>query len=240
MFERIVLLTGAGLSTAAGIPDFRGPSGLWTRDPDAEQMSTLSCYLSDEAVRVKAWRMRAEPAVWAARPTRAHEAIVALERTGRLAAVVTQNTDGLHQLAGSSPELVIEAHGSQRTWRCEDCRARGPMIEMVARVRAGEPDPRCPDCGGVVRATTVLFEELLDPDVLAKAVDAAENADAIVAVGTKLAVHPVAGLFPLAIGCGARGFIVNQEPTDYDHLAVETLRGDAQTELPALLARLGG
>lgn len=229
--NRIVVLSGAGLSTGAGIPDFRGPDGLWTKDPLAERISTLSWYLKDEQVRRKAWQYRLESPIWEAAPTLAHRSIVDLEKAGRLVGIITQNTDGLHQLAGSSPELVHEVHGSVRTWRCETCGRTGPMSEMIARVRAGEVDPRC-SCGGITRATTILFEEMLDPDVLDAAVSAVEHCDAIVAVGTGLGVQPVAGLFPYAIGLGAMGVIVNAEPTPYDHLAHQLIRGDIQSQLP--------
>lgn len=232
--RRIVVLSGAGLSTAAGIPDFRGPEGLWTRDPYAELVSTLSWYLRDEDVRKAAWRRRADPGAWAAQPTKAHRAIVELERQSRLRAVITQNTDGLHQLAGSSPELVHEVHGSMRTWRCEKCGRTGPMEEMVERVRAGEEDPRCPHCGGITRATVILFEEVLDVDVLEASVAAVEDCDAIVAVGTTLGVYPVAGLFPLALEHGAYGVIANATETAFDDEADEVLRGQLDDTLPAL------
>ena len=233
--RRVLILSGAGMSTAAGIPDFRGPEGLWTRDPYAELVSTLSWYLRDDDVRKAAWRRRADPAMWAAQPTRAHRAIVELERAGRLRAIVTQNTDGLHQLAGSSPELVHEIHGSARTWRCEMCGRGGPMEEMLRRVAAGEEDPRCPHCGGITRATVVLFEEVLDAEVLEAAVAAAEDCDAIVALGTSLSVYPVAGLFPLALERGAYGVIVNASQTPYDSDADQVVRGQLDDVLPALL-----
>lgn len=231
----VLILTGAGLSTAAGIPDFRGPSGLWTTDPLAERMSTLSWYLGDESVRRRAWQYRAASPMWDAKPTAAHRALVDLERAGRLRAIVTQNTDGLHQLAGSSVGVVLEVHGSARMWRCEDCGASGPMLPMIERVRAGNPDPRCQICGGITRATTILFEEMLDPAVLDAAIAAAESCDAIIAVGTGLGVQPVAGLFPYAIGHGAYGVIVNGEETAYDHLAHRIVRGDIEVELPGLI-----
>lgn len=233
--ERIVILSGAGLSTAAGIPDFRGPEGLWTRDPYAELVSTLSWYLRDDDVRKAAWRRRADPAMWAAEPTRAHRVIVELERQGRLRGIVTQNTDGLHQVAGSSPELVHEVHGSARTWRCEMCGRTGPMTEMVERVQAGEEDPRCPDCGGITRATVILFEEVLEPDVIEASLAAVEGCDAIVAVGTTLGVYPVAGLFPLALQQGAYGVIVNASETAFDDDADEVIRGRLDDVLPGLL-----
>ena len=233
--SRILILSGAGLSTAAGIPDFRGPEGLWTRDPYAELVSTLSWYLNDEDVRKSAWRRRANPAAWAAQPTKAHRAIAELGRQGRVRAIVTQNTDGLHQLAGSDPASVIEIHGSMRTWRCERCGATGPMEEMLTRVAAGEEDPRCPTCGGITWATVILFEEVLDPDVMQAAVAAAEDCDAIVAVGTTLGVYPVAGLFPLAMEHGARGVIVNASRTAFDDEADEVIRGQLDDVLPGLL-----
>ena len=233
--ERIVILSGAGMSTAAGIPDFRGPEGLWTKDPYAELVSTLSWYLNDADVRKAAWRRRANPEVWAAKPTRAHEAIVELEKQGRLRAIITQNTDGLHQVAGSSDALVHEVHGSMRQWRCEMCGTTGPMEEMIERVNAGDEDPRCPKCGGITRATVILFEEVLEPDVLEAAITAVEECDAIVAVGTSLGVYPVAGLFPTAISHGAYGVIVNATATAMDDIANEVVRGQLDDVLPDLL-----
>ncbi|MFP5417467.1 MAG: SIR2 family NAD-dependent protein deacylase [Actinomycetes bacterium] len=233
--SRILALTGAGLSTASGIPDFRGPQGRWTKDPDSEKISTLSHYLHDEDVRRKAWQARAHSAHWAASPNAGHLALVDLEKAGRLAGIVTQNTDGLHLLAGSSPEIVHEIHGNARTWRCEDCGRTGPMREMVDRVLAGEDDPRCPECGGITRATVILFEELLDPTVLDAGVRLAEQADLVLAVGTSLVVHPVAGLVPYAFGHSARVVIVNAEETQYDYLADALLRDPIEDTLPRLV-----
>lgn len=238
--SRILALTGAGLSTASGIPDFRGPQGRWTKDPDAEKISTLSYYLYDDAIRRKAWQARANSAHWTAAPNPGHRALVALERAGKLAGVVTQNTDGLHLLAGTSPGLLHEIHGSARTWRCEDCGATGPMAAMVARVHAGEDDPRCPHCDGIARATVILFEEPLDPGVLNPSVALAETADLVLAVGTTLTVHPVAGLVPYAFGHAARVVIVNAQETPYDYLADAVLRDPIEDVLPRLVdAALG-
>lgn len=236
----VVFLTGAGISTAAGIPDFRGPQGVWTRDPEAELTSTLSWYLGDEDVRRKAWLMRAEASVWEKDPTHAHRAIAGFAEHNAVGAVITQNVDGLHQAAGSDPASVLEVHGSARTWRCEDCAATGPMGEAVARVHAGEPDPRCAGCGGIIRATTILFEEALDATVIDAAHSAASSCDIMVAVGTGLGVYPVAGLFPLAARHGARTIIVNAEDTPFDSMADETIGGDLQESLPELLERLAG
>jgi NAD-dependent deacetylase len=231
--DRITVLTGAGMSTASGIPDFRGPQGVWTLDPEAERVSTLSYYLGDPAVRKAAWRRRTWSPVFSAEPNDAHRALVDLETTGRLRAIITSNTDGLHQLAGST--TVVELHGSARTWRCESCRRTGPMTEMLERVQAGEEDPSCPACGGIVRATTILFEENLDPLVIDAAVEAASDCDVLLTVGTSLTVYPAAGLLPLAMRAGARAVIVNAEPTEYDHYAWAVIRERIESVLPRLL-----
>lgn len=231
--RRILVLSGAGISTAAGIPDFRGPAGLWTADPDNERISTLSWYLTDSEVRRRAWQRRFSSPVWQSEPTAAHRSLAKLG--DRLLAVVTQNTDGLHQLAGTAEDRVIEIHGNARRWRCEDCGATGPMVDALARIAAGDPDPHCRHCGGITRATTILFEEALDPDALDAAMDAAEECDLVLAVGSTLSVHPAAGLYPLAIGTGARGIIINQQPTSYDHLADVVLAEDINEVLPRLV-----
>jgi NAD-dependent deacetylase len=232
--ERITVLTGAGMSTASGIPDFRGPQGVWTLDPEAERVSTLSYYLTDPAVRKAAWQRRTWSPVFSAEPNDAHRALADLERTGRLRAIITSNTDGLHQLAGST--TVIELHGNARRWRCESCRRTGPMEEMLARVTAGEADPDCSTCGGIVRATTILFEENLDPEVIGAAVAAASDCDVLLTVGTSLEVYPAAGLLPLALRSGARAVIVNAEETEYDHYASAVIRERIESVLPRLLA----
>jgi NAD-dependent deacetylase len=234
---KLTFLTGAGISTAAGIPDFRGPQGVWTKDPEAERTSTLSWYLADAQVRARAWSQRAAAAVWEREPTAAHRAIAASAERHDVQ-IITQNVDGLHQAAGSPPESVLEVHGSARRWRCEDCRDSGPIEDAVARVAAGEADPPCPRCGGIIRATTILFEEMLDPDVIDRAVTAAQECDLLLAVGTGLTVQPVAGLVPLAHESGAEIRIVNAEPTPCDGWATEVFRGDLQETLPPLLAGL--
>lgn len=234
--RRVSVLTGAGISTASGIPDFRGPAGRWTLDPDAEKISTLSYYLNDPAVRAKAWQARAAAEFWAAKPNAGHRALVQLETEGKLTGIITQNTDGLQQEAGSNPELVHEVHGNARTWRCEDCRREGPMMEMVERVWAGETDPRCPQCGGIVRATVILFEEALVPEVLDAAADAVAESDLLLAVGSSLTVQPVAGFVPWAVQHGINLVLVNAEPTPYDRLAAAVVRDPIVSALPQLCA----
>lgn len=242
--ERVVVLAGAGMSTSSGIPDFRGAAGLWTADPDNEKISTLSWYLGDDDVRRKAWQYRAGSPVWEAIPNDAHRAIVELERRGVLAAVVTQNTDGLQQLAGTDPSLVLEVHGSVQTCRCESCGDEQPMVDVVRRVRNGEDDPRCEalvgcdvasECGGILRATTILFEESLPGDVLDAAIEATSGADVFLALGSTLSVFPVAGLVPLAKRCGAKLVIANLDETSYDVIADVVIRDDLAKALPAVV-----
>lgn len=231
----ITVLSGAGISTESGIQDFRGPQGLWTQNPKAELISHLDSYLDDSEVRRAAWQYRASSPVWTAQPNPAHLALAELSRQGRLGKIVTQNTDGLHQLAGNTDAEVIEVHGSVRQWQCADCPATGPMIDQIRRVEGGDPDPDCPSCGGITRATTILFGEALVPSVLDAAVEAATNCDVLLTVGTSLAVQPVAGLVPYAIGEGAKVVIVNAEETPFDDYAHAVVRGQLATVLPQLL-----
>ena len=161
--RRIVVLTGAGISTESGIPDFRGPRGVWTKNPAAEKQSTIQHYLADAEVRKAAWRARLDSPAWSAEPNAGHRALVALERRGKLHALVTQNIDELHQRAGQSPALVVEVHGSMRRVMCWQCGRRAPMEEALARVRAGEDDPHCLDCGGILKSDTISFGQALVP-----------------------------------------------------------------------------
>lgn len=233
--RRITVLTGAGISTDSGIPDFRGPQGVWTRDPKAERTSTLKDYLEDPEVREQAWRNRLASPTWTARPNAGHLAVVDLERQGRLRAVLTQNIDELHQRAGTSPDLVVELHGSMWGAVCWTCGTRVPMEAALDRVRAGDPDPACERCGGVLKSTTISFGQALDPDALRRAEEAAADCDVLLAVGTTLAVHPAAGFAPQARRHGASLVIVNAEPTAYDHIAAAVVRGSISEVLPQLV-----
>ena len=215
----IVVLTGAGISTDSGIPDFRGPQGVWTKNPKAEKLSNIHHYMSDPEVRKLAWQGRVEHPAWTAQPNAGHRALVELERRGKLHAVVTQNIDGLHQRAGNSPERVIEVHGTVHDVVCMRCSWRGPMQDTLDRVRAGEEDPPCLHCGGILKSATISFGQALVPDVIDRATQAAADADLLIAIGTSLQVYPVAGLVPLAKQSGARVVIVNGEPTPMDDLA---------------------
>jgi NAD-dependent deacetylase len=232
--RRVVVLTGAGISTESGIPDFRGPQGLWTKDPEAEKRSNIHHYLSDPEVRKAAWRHRLEHPM-TAQPNAGHRALVDLERSGRLLALLTQNVDGLHVAAGSTPELVVEVHGTVRDVSCLDCGERAPMERALDRVRAGEHDPPCRTCGGILKSATVSFGQGLDPDDLRRADQAARSCDLLLALGTTLGVYPIAEVVPLAVAHGARVVIVNDARTEMDDLAEAVLRGSLGEVLPALV-----
>ena len=233
--RRICVLTGAGISTDSGIPDYRGPQGVWTRDPDAEKLVTLAYYLADPDIRRRSWLMRRDLQAAAVRPNAGHEALVGLERRGRLRALLTQNIDGLHQAAGSSPGQVLELHGTVHEVECTDCEDRTSMAAALDRVAAGEADPACAVCGGVLKSATVYFGQALDADVIDAAVAAAADCDVFLAVGTSLGVHPAAGLVEVAAAHGARVVIVNAEPTPYDGLADLVVRTPISEALPRLL-----
>jgi NAD-dependent deacetylase len=234
----VTVLTGAGISTDSGIPDFRGPGGVWTRNPGAQRISDIRAYVADAEVRRHAWRSRRDHPAWSARPNPAHQALVALERSGRLRALVTQNIDGLHLQAGSDPALVLELHGTMFTAVCLSCAERTPMAEALRRVDGGEDDPHCLRCGGLLKSATVSFGQSLDPAVLAAAGAAAAGCDLLLVVGSSLTVQPAAGLVDVAASAGARVVIVNAEPTPYDDQADALIREPIGVAVPALVADL--
>jgi NAD-dependent deacetylase len=233
--RRIAVLSGAGISTESGIPDFRGPDGLWTRDPGSERMSSLRAYREDPAVRQRSWQARLTHPVWEAVPNAAHHALVTLERAGRLHAILTQNIDRLHQRAGSSPALVLELHGSMFDTVCLSCGDRRTMRAALDRVEAGEADPPCLVCGGLLKSATISFGQSLDADVLARAREAAVTCDLMLVAGSSLAVQPAAGLVGLAARAGATVVICNGSETPYDSLAGFVLRGRLGSVLPELV-----
>jgi len=231
---RIVALTGAGISTESGIPDFRGPQGVWTKDARAERLSNIHYYMSDPEVRRMAWKSRVDHPAWTAEPNAGHRSLVDLEQRGKLHALITQNIDGLHQRAGSSPEKVIEVHGTMRDVMCMACGWRGPMQPVLDRVRAGEEDPACERCGGILKSATISFGQSLVPAVIARAMQAAEVADLLLAIGTSLQVFPIAGAVPIALAMGTRVVIVNAEPTPFDDQVHAVLRQPIGEILPML------
>src|SRR5437867_4029713 len=183
---RIVALTGAGISTESGIPDFRGPQGVWTEDPKAERLSNIDEYVSNAEVRKLSWNSRLDHPAWRARPNAGHRALVEIERRGKLHALVTQNIDGLHQQAGNSAEKVIEVHGTMLEAVCMQCDWRGPMQPVLDRVRAGEEDPPCKLCGGILKSATISFGQALIPEVIDRAMRSAAGTELLVSVGTSL------------------------------------------------------
>jgi NAD-dependent deacetylase len=233
--KAIVVLTGAGISTDSGIPDFRGPQGLWTRDPTAERMATLQHYMADPEVRKRAWQHRVSARLGEHEPNAGHRALVALVRRGALRALITQNVDGLHFKAGTSPELLVEIHGHTREVVCMGCGERAPMQRALERVRAGEVDPPCRSCGGVLKSATISFGQNLVTADLRRAEEAAQSCDLLLAIGSTLSVYPIAGVVPIAKQCGARIVIMNAEPTEFDFAADAVIRGSISELLPGLV-----
>jgi NAD-dependent deacetylase len=231
-------MTGAGISTDSGIRDFRGPNGVWTLDPAAEKLFTIQNYLADPGIRRRSWLARRENPAWGAEPNAGHLAVVELERRGALEAVITQNIDRLHQKAGSSPERVIEVHGNMVETVCWDCGAQSLTADALARLDAGEEDPACLECGGILKTATIMFGQNLDRTVLDAAARAARDCDVFIAVGSTLQVHPVAGLCDVAVRNGAQLVIVNRDPTPYDDQAARVIRESISEALPALVDEL--
>ena len=236
--KRIVALTGAGISTDSGIPDFRGPRGVWTLNPKAERMSDIRYYVADPEVRRLSWQSRLAHPAWTAEPNAGHRALVELERRGSLHALVTQNIDGLHQRAGSGTEVVVEVYGTLHRAVCLSCERRLPMPAVLARVRAGEEDPPCETCGGILKSDTISFGQPLVPSVINRAMRAASSTDRLLCVGTTLQVYPIAGTVPAAQVSGARLIIVNADPTPFDEMADAVVRGSI-SEVLAFMCTVG-
>src|SRR5258708_3872081 len=232
---RVVVLTGAGISTESGIPDFRGPQGVWTKNPTAEKLSSIHYYMADPEVRKVSWKARLEHPAWHAKPNAGHLALAALERRGKLHALITQNIDELHQMAGNSPDKVIEVHGTVRKVVCMACGMTAPMQRALDRVRAGEEDPPCRDCGGVLKSATISFGQSLVPEVVDRAMRAAKEADVFLAIGTSLQVFPIAGAVDVASAAGAKIVILNAESTPFDEIADAVFREPIGAILPQLL-----
>jgi len=195
-------------------------------------MSHLSAYMTDPEIRRRAWRARLEHPGWSAMPNAGHLALAELERRGRLDTLVTQNIDGLHQMAGSSSERLVEIHGTMREVVCMGCGERAPMQLALARVRAGEPDPPCRSCGGILKSATISFGQSLVPSDVARAQRAAAACDVFLAAGTSLTVLPAAHLPMLALEAGARLVIMNAQRTPYDGSASAVVREPLSRCLP--------
>lgn len=235
---RVAVLTGAGVSTDSGIPDYRGPSGVWTRNPKLADAFRFDAYLADAAVRATFWKSYVDHAAWRAEPNAAHRALAELERAGIAVRILTQNVDGLHQKAGSSPRKVLELHGTIHEVVCVRCGVRTPSEQTLARVAAGEDDPRCAGCTGILKLAVVLFGEHLDRAVAGQAERIAAHSGLMLAVGSSLQVEPVASLCAVAVNAGHRLVIVNRDPTPYDDLADEVIREPIGIALPRICAAL--
>jgi NAD-dependent deacetylase len=233
--HHIVVLTGAGISTESGIPDFRGPQGVWTTNPDAEKTATIQYYMSDPEIRKRSWQNRLRSQMWHAEPNAGHLALADLERKAALHTLVTQNIDRLHHRAGNSPDRIIEIHGNAQEVKCMACTWRGPMEETLERVRAGEEDPRCLDCGGILKSATISFGENLVPADLERSQRAAQGCDLFLAVGSSLTVYPAAALPEFALNAGARLVVMNAQETPFDRYAAAVINEQLGTVLPELL-----
>ncbi len=234
--RRILVFTGAGISTDSGIPDFRGPNGIWTKVDPAE--FTIERYLSNPETRRRSWQMRAESGSLSAKPNSAHRAIVSLWKSGKMVGCVTQNIDGLHQRAGMPEDAVVELHGNVQRTECLDCGDRMPTSAVLERVERGESDPRCLLCNGILKASVVLFGEVLPPLATDRAFTMAQEADAVLAVGSTLSVFPAAGI-PLEVArSGKPMVIVNLGPTEFDDLADARIESGAGKVLPRLVRAL--
>jgi NAD-dependent deacetylase len=233
--QRVVVLTGAGISTDSGIPDFRGPQGVWTKNPLAEKMSNIHHYLADPEVRKLSWQNRLISPAWNAKPNAGHLSLFNLFKRRKLHALITQNIDELHQMSGIPSELVIEVHGTMRRVMCMGCGMRAPMQKALERVRAGEEDPKCRDCSGILKSDTISFGQQLVPQVIDRAMRVAGEGDLFLSVGTSLQVYPVAGAVEIARDAGAKIVIVNAQPTPFDEVADAVFDGSISEVLPAIL-----
>ncbi len=232
--KRVVVLTGAGISTDSRIPDFRGPQGVWTKNPGAEKAATIQNYVADPEIRRRAWRTRLDSPMWAAEPNRGHLALLRLEERRKLDLLITQNVDGLHHAAGSNPDKIVEVHGTAREVMCLSCDYRDPMQVVLDRVRQGDDDPECKQCGGILKSATISFGQSLIEADLSRAFDAAIDCDLMLAIGSTLAVFPVARVVPLAKQT-APVVILNGEATEMDELADVVVRGSISDLLPKML-----
>jgi NAD-dependent deacetylase len=236
--KRLAVLTGAGISTDSGIPDFRGPDGTWTKNPAAERLATYQVYMTDPEVRRRSWRARLVHPAWTAEPNAAHQALARLAGSAIDTQVITQNIDELHQRGGTPPERVIELHGTMFGVVCTGCGDRTAMADALARVRAGEDDPPCARCGGILKSATVMFGQPLPPGVFERAAAAAARCDLLLAIGSTLTVQPAASLCAVAARAGASLVIVNRDPTPYDPIATAVIRDPIGQAIPRITGQL--
>lgn len=263
--KRILVFSGAGISTDSGIPDFRGPKGVWTRDPSHRRLVDVRALISDEDVRVQGWQWLSSQRLGEYKPNRGHEAVAGLAHHGKLLLCVTQNTDGLQELAGLPKDLLVTIHGSRRHVNCmgrsgeawldfaskpetpskfaDSSDVRRPCNywchteELLKRVEAGEKDPRCPCCGFIMKTADISFGQSLVQADITRSLKAAQSCDLVLAIGTKMSVYPIANMVPEAKAAGARIVIVNGEETAMDSLADVVLRGSISSILTDIICR---
>jgi NAD-dependent deacetylase len=236
--KKIVVFTGAGISTESGIPDFRSPGGLWSKyDPED---FTFQRFTASESARKKYWQMSTEfyTLLKSVQPNAAHRAIADLEALKKLDAVITQNIDGMHQLAGVSPERVIEIHGTTRRVTCLDCHQEHKRDEIQDRIDGGESVPRCSVCNGLLKPATISFGQAMPERETAEAFERSKRCDLMMVIGSSLLVQPAASIPLAAKQEGADLIIINREATPMDHLADVVLRDSAGAVLTAVLEKV--
>ena len=234
---RIVVFTGAGVSTESGIPDFRSPGGIWSRfDPEE---FTIYRFLASAETRLKQWRILIESGLIVnAQPNRAHLAVAELEKLGKLDCVITQNIDNLHQKAGNSPDRVYELHGTMNYARCLNCQQRYAMDDLLGELRLDEGAPLCPACDGILKPDVIFFGEQLPAETLRHSVDHSRRCDLLIVVGSSLVVYPAAYMPVYAKEAGAAVAIVNLTVTDFDHHADVVIHGKAGEMMPLVMQAL--
>jgi NAD-dependent protein deacetylase/lipoamidase len=234
--QRIVALTGAGISTESGIPDFRSPGSIWQQLPPVSYQD----FINKSEARQQYWQTRRNLSaqVLSARPNPAHVALVDLERKKRLLGIVTQNFDGLHHDAGNNPEHIVEMHGTSRAAACTLCGQRSSIQALQQRIDAGEIDPKCPDCGGFLKAATILFGQRVPDEALSRARELALSCDLFLVVGSSLKVNPAATLPRLALKNDAPFIIINLQPTHLDDYAEIVINEKAGVALPQIVEGL--
>jgi NAD-dependent deacetylase len=240
--EQILVFSGAGLSTESGIPDFRGPNGLWTKvDPDD---FTIDRYRENRDLRVRAWQMHIDGELWGARspaqPNSGHLAIKALRDRAKLAGVVTQNVDSLHHKSGIEDDFVAELHGNARNSHCMNCEQRWPTETVLGRVEEGDEDPHCPVCGDLVKSDTIMFGEMLPEGEVKKAGIFLAIADAVLVVGSTVSVWPAADVVIRAAHQSKPIVVINRGPTEVDHLAAVRIDAGIGDVLPDLVRSILG
>lgn len=246
--KKIAVLTGAGISTSAGIPDFRGPDGVWTRHPDQMSVYDIDRFMGNTEDREYSWRWQKESPVWNAQPGTAHKALVDLEKAGLLTLLATQNFDALHEKAGNSDDVIVDLHGTIGTSHCMRCGKEYETADIMATLDAN-PDPRCTRvvpangeieerrCGGILKTDVVYFGEALPDGAMEKSMRLASRADEFWVIGSTLEVFPAASLVPIAAQAGVPITIMNMGRTQYDSLATRLIAEPIQEALPKLVAQ---